>query len=72
MPGVGLPIGSVTFSFTDIEGSTKLWEEHPAQMRGALARHNAIMREVTGGFGVSLRSCVCGALPFLAKSPLRA
>ena len=23
------PIGTVTFLFTDIEGSTKLWEQHP-------------------------------------------
>jgi predicted ATPase/class 3 adenylate cyclase len=41
---VGLPTGIVTFLFTDIEGSTALWEEHPDQMRLALARHDAIMR----------------------------
>ncbi len=37
--------GTVTFLFTDIEGSTKLWEEHPEQMRLSLARHDASMRE---------------------------
>jgi class 3 adenylate cyclase len=35
------PAGTVTFLFTDIEGSTKLWERHPAQMKQALARHDA-------------------------------
>ncbi|MGH8801090.1 MAG: adenylate/guanylate cyclase domain-containing protein, partial [Casimicrobiaceae bacterium] len=33
-----------TFLFTDIEGSTRLWEEEPAAMRAALARHDAITR----------------------------
>lgn len=39
-----LPSGTVTFLFTDIEGSTRLWEEHPEAMRPALARHDALMR----------------------------
>src|SRR5207247_619569 len=34
--------GTVTFLFTDIEGSTRLWEEHPEAMRAALARHDAL------------------------------
>jgi class 3 adenylate cyclase len=33
-----------TFLFTDIEGSTRLWEEDPERMRPALARHDAIVR----------------------------
>src|SRR5215207_7622098 len=41
-----LPTGTVTFLFTDIEGSTRLWEQHPQAMAGALARHDAIMRQV--------------------------
>src|SRR5258708_16938784 len=47
-----LPTGTVTFLFTDIEGSTKLWEEQPDAMRVALARHNELMRaaiESNGG-----------------------
>jgi predicted ATPase/class 3 adenylate cyclase/TolA-binding protein len=39
-----LPNGTVTFLFTDIEGSTKLWEQHPEAMRLALARHDALLR----------------------------
>ncbi|MBL8046934.1 MAG: adenylate/guanylate cyclase domain-containing protein, partial [Anaerolineales bacterium] len=40
-----LPTGTVTFLFTDIEGSTKLWEQYPEAMRSALAHHDAILRE---------------------------
>ncbi|HZT40750.1 MAG TPA: adenylate/guanylate cyclase domain-containing protein, partial [Chthonomonadaceae bacterium] len=40
-----MPSGTVTFLFTDIEGSTKLWEQHPEAMRSALARHDALLRE---------------------------
>ena len=42
----GLPTGTVTFLFTDLEGSTRLWEQHPDDMRGALARHDEILRDV--------------------------
>lgn len=33
------PSGTVTFLFTDVEGSTRLWQEHPDAMTTALARH---------------------------------
>ncbi len=39
-----LPTGTVTFLFTDIEGSTRLWETQPEAMRTALARHDALLR----------------------------
>jgi predicted ATPase/class 3 adenylate cyclase len=39
-----LPSGTVTFLFTDIEGSTARWEQHPEAMRVALARHDALIR----------------------------
>ncbi len=39
-----LPTGTVTFLFTDLEGSTRLWEQHPQIMRASLMRHDAIMR----------------------------
>src|SRR5262245_26272280 len=41
-----LPSGTVTFLFTDIEGSTQLWERHPEAMRHALARHDALITSV--------------------------
>ena len=40
-----LPSGTVTFLFTDIEGSTRLWQEQPEAMSYAHAQHNAILRE---------------------------
>jgi len=36
---------TVTFLFTDVEGSTRLWEEHPDSMGQAVVRHDAILRE---------------------------
>lgn len=39
------PTGTVTFLFTDIEGSTRLWEDQPNAMRLVLARHDALLRD---------------------------
>src|ERR1700681_650052 len=39
-----LPTGTVTFLFTDIEGSTRLWESQQAAMQVALPRHDALVR----------------------------
>src|SRR5215211_1335620 len=39
------PTGTVTFLFTDIEGSTRRWDAQPDAMQRALARHDAILRE---------------------------
>lgn len=46
-----LPSGTVAFLFTDIEGSTRLWEKYPQAMQLALARHDAILREAIQGHG---------------------
>jgi len=46
-----LPTGTVTFLFTDLEGSTRLWEEHPEAMPGALARHDVILQESVEAHG---------------------
>src|SRR5215217_5004203 len=39
------PTGTLTFLFTDIEGSTRRWDEQPEAMQAALARHDALLRE---------------------------
>jgi class 3 adenylate cyclase len=39
-----LPSGTVTFLFTDIEGSTALWERDRAAMAFAVERHLALLR----------------------------
>jgi class 3 adenylate cyclase len=51
VPNDGRPTGTVTFLFTDIEGSTKLWERHPGEMAQALARHDEIVRSVVALHG---------------------
>jgi predicted ATPase/class 3 adenylate cyclase len=48
-----LPTGTVTFLFTDIEGSTRLWEERPEDMRALIAHHDKRLRmaiEANGGY----------------------
>ena len=40
-----LPSGTVTFLFSDIEGSTRFWQEKPDAMAISHARHDAILRE---------------------------
>ena len=39
------PSSTLTFLFTDIEGSTRLWQEFPEQMKANLARHDQLLRE---------------------------
>jgi len=41
----------VTFLFTDIEGSTRLWQAAPEAMRKALERHDSILRSTIDGHG---------------------
>ncbi|HEX5587939.1 MAG TPA: adenylate/guanylate cyclase domain-containing protein, partial [Acidimicrobiia bacterium] len=43
---VELPSGTVTFLFTDLEGSTRLWEEQRAEMQSAISLHDAILQDV--------------------------
>ena len=49
------PKGSVTLVFTDIEGSTRLWEEREDEFRLVLEQHDQVMRSVLkrlGGYEV--------------------
>ena len=46
-----LPTGTVTFLFTDIEGSTQRWERSRAAMEDAVRRHDALVRAALGEHG---------------------
>src|SRR5262245_61371057 len=62
-----LPSGTVTFLFTDIEGSTRLWDQHPRAMQLALAQHHALLREAiethSGQVFQIIGDAVCAAFP---------
>jgi len=52
----GLPEGVVTFVFTDIEGSTRLWDDAPDTMMEALKQHDeTIDRAIEAHNGVSVK-----------------
>jgi predicted ATPase/class 3 adenylate cyclase len=40
------PTGTITFLFSDIEGSTKKWEKQPDAMRVALGKHDRMLRDI--------------------------
>ena len=46
-----LPSGTVTFLFTDIEGSTALWEQDRQSMATAVERHLALLRDMIEAHG---------------------
>jgi predicted ATPase/class 3 adenylate cyclase len=59
---IELPTGTVTFLFTDLEGSTRLWEQFPDAMKEALARHDEILRDaITSHGGVIVKTTGDGA-----------
>jgi predicted ATPase/class 3 adenylate cyclase len=65
-----LPSGTVTFLFTDLEGSTTLWEEHPDAMQAALARHDDLVgRAIEGRNGYVVKSTGDGFLAAFANAP---
>ena len=52
-PPAAAPSGVVTFLFTDVEGSTRRWENDASAMRAALSAHDDVLRsaiEAQGGF----------------------
>jgi predicted ATPase/class 3 adenylate cyclase len=44
------PHGQVTFLFTDLVGSTQLWELFPDAMHAALARHDALLKQAIADY----------------------
>ena len=43
-PPAARPTGTVSFLFSDVEGSTERWELHREAMAAAMARHDALVR----------------------------
>jgi class 3 adenylate cyclase len=64
---VAPPSGTVTFLFTDIEGSSRMWEKRPAEMHAALARHDEILLSTMEGHGgfvfKTVGDAFCAAFP---------
>ena len=46
-----LPAGTVTFLLTDVESSTRLWEERPEEMPAAIARHYELLDDAAAVYG---------------------
>ena len=72
----GIPSGTVVFFFTDMVGSTHLWERHPAEMKADLSRHDAILRaaiESNGGYVFkTVGDAFCAAFPTGSQAVLAA
>jgi len=64
-----LPSGTVTFLFTDVEGSTRLLEQHPEAYRNAIAQHHAILREAVEENGGSVFETLGDAVYAAFASP---
>jgi len=47
-PVIAPPTGMITFLFTDVERSARLWERSPEAMRAALTRHDALAADLIG------------------------
>jgi predicted ATPase/class 3 adenylate cyclase len=60
--------GTLTFLFTDLEGSTRRWEQFPQAMKAALERHDAILgAAVAGSNGQVLKSTGDGLMAVFAS-----
>jgi predicted ATPase/class 3 adenylate cyclase len=61
--------GTLTFLFTDLEGSTRRWEQFPQAMKAALERHDAILgTAVAGSNGQVLKSTGDGMMAVFASA----
>jgi class 3 adenylate cyclase len=67
--GPAIPGGTVTFLFTDVEGSTRLLESWPAGYREALSRHHALLRASVEGHGGAVFETVGDAVYAVFASP---
>jgi class 3 adenylate cyclase len=61
--------GTLTFLFTDLEGSTRRWEQFPQAMKAALERHDAILgAAVAGANGQVVKSTGDGMMAVFASA----
>jgi predicted ATPase/class 3 adenylate cyclase len=67
--GVSAPSRTVTFLFTDIERSTRLWQADESAMRAALSRHDELLREAVAGSGGVVFSSMGDGLAAAFSSP---
>ena len=67
-----LPRGTVAFLFTDIEGSTRLWQHHRPAMERAYARHDAVLRGAIAAEGGVVYKVIGDALQVAFPSAERA
>jgi predicted ATPase/class 3 adenylate cyclase len=66
------PEAPLTFLFTDVEGSTRLWEQHPQDMQAALERHDALLRSAIGDDSGSVVKTTGDGLMAVFDSPASA
>jgi len=66
-----LPAGTVTFAFTDIEGSTRLWETEPAAMARSLVLHNETLHAAFGHHGGAVFSTMGDGMAVAFSSAAR-
>ena len=57
-----LPRGTVAFLFTDLEGSTRLWGEHPAAMPPHGGAQDRVVPGIGGGHGGGVYKVIGDAL----------
>ena len=67
-----MPAGTVvlTLLFTDLEGSTRLWEQQPEAMRAAVAAHDAICQEAVAAHRGRVVKMVGDGLYAVFEDPL--
>ena len=71
-PVVALPTGTVTFLFTDVEGSTRRWEGDPRAMGALLAEHDEVLRSVIDSHGGYVFSTAGDGVAAAFADPLEA
>ncbi|HLO34866.1 MAG TPA: adenylate/guanylate cyclase domain-containing protein, partial [Candidatus Deferrimicrobium sp.] len=71
--GTSAPRGAaLTFLFSDVEGSTRLWELYPREMQGALERHEVLLRTAIVGTGGEVVKTTGDGLMAVFAAPLPA